>query len=291
MRTDPDVTRVVRSWLDEGVDRLPERVLDSVLEAVPSTPQRRPMWSSWRYHPMSNIVRVAAIVAAVLVAGVVGIRLLPGGQVGSPAPTPSPTASPSPTPVPNAILDASLKAGTYRVGNPFGKPFTITFSDDWTARTLGASDTQFKKTLPENAAPWIVIDIPDNVYADPCHNAGQTPTPAVPSTVDGLATALTHMVGFEAGPVSDAQIGGHAGKTFVLTNAINTETAGCTGGAMLPMWTFPGGASGTNGGATEQIWVLDVNGTPVVIDGETFPTTQPADRGVIEPIVRSITFD
>ena len=30
MRTDPDVTRAVRSWLDEGVDRLPERVLSAV---------------------------------------------------------------------------------------------------------------------------------------------------------------------------------------------------------------------------------------------------------------------
>ena len=35
MRTDPEVTRSVRSWLEEGVDRVPDRVLDSVLEAVP----------------------------------------------------------------------------------------------------------------------------------------------------------------------------------------------------------------------------------------------------------------
>ena len=98
MRTDPDVTRAVRSWLDEGVDRLPERVLDSVLDAVPSTPQRRSWWPAWRNQPMNNIVRVAAVVAAVVVAGLVGIRLLPSGGVGSPAPTASPTPSPSPGP-------------------------------------------------------------------------------------------------------------------------------------------------------------------------------------------------
>ena len=40
-----------------------------------------------------------------------------------------------------------------------------------------------------------------------------------PSTVDGLVTALTHMTGFDAGPVADATIGGHAGKTFALTNS------------------------------------------------------------------------
>ena len=38
MRTNPDVTRAVRSWLDEGVDRLPERVLDSVLDADARSP-------------------------------------------------------------------------------------------------------------------------------------------------------------------------------------------------------------------------------------------------------------
>jgi hypothetical protein len=57
------------------------------------------------------------------------------------------------------------------------------------------------------------------------------------------------------------------------------------------MWTFRGGAAGTNGGATEQIWVIDVDGTPVVIDGESFPTTSPADKAMIEPIVNSIVFD
>ena len=35
-----DATRIVRSWLDEGVTQLPDRVLDAVLDEVPATPQR-----------------------------------------------------------------------------------------------------------------------------------------------------------------------------------------------------------------------------------------------------------
>ena len=289
MRTDPDVTRAVRSWLDEGVDRLPERVLDAVLDAVPSTPQRRAWWPAWRNHSMNNTLRVAAVTVAVIVAGVVGIRLLPAGGIGSPLATPAPT--PSPSPIPAAVLNVSQQPGTYRVGSPFGKPFRITTTAEWTLMTLGFNDAQFKKTLPTDAAPWIVVDVPDNVYPDPCHTDAGTPAPPVASSVDGLVTALTRMTGFDAGPVSDVTVGGRPGKTFVLTNAINTETAGCTGGAMLPMWTFPGGASGTNGGATEQIWVVDVGGTPVVIDGESFPGTAPADKALIEPTVNSITFE
>jgi hypothetical protein len=41
MSTDRDVTSIVRSWLDEGVTALPDRVLDAVLDQVPATPQRR----------------------------------------------------------------------------------------------------------------------------------------------------------------------------------------------------------------------------------------------------------
>ena len=41
MSTDRDVTRIVRSWLEEGVTALPDRVLDDVLDQLPATPQRR----------------------------------------------------------------------------------------------------------------------------------------------------------------------------------------------------------------------------------------------------------
>ena len=32
MSTDREVTRIVQSWLEEGVNALPDRVLDSVLD-------------------------------------------------------------------------------------------------------------------------------------------------------------------------------------------------------------------------------------------------------------------
>ena len=93
------------------------------------------------------------------------------------------------------------------------------------------------------------------------------------------------MVGFDAGPVSDAVVGGHAGKTFLLTNSIDTATANCARGAMLPIWTFRGDKSGaaTNGGTRAQIWVIDVNGTPVAIWGD-------GDQSTFDPVVQSIVF-
>ena len=41
MNPERDTTRIVRSWLENGVTDLPDRVLDTVLDQLPATPQRR----------------------------------------------------------------------------------------------------------------------------------------------------------------------------------------------------------------------------------------------------------
>jgi len=93
MSADRETTRVVRSWLDEGVTRLPDRVLDAVLDQVPTTPQRRHLWSAWRLDQMNTYAKLIVGVAAVLIVAFVGYQFLPsnGGFGGQPTPQPSPT--------------------------------------------------------------------------------------------------------------------------------------------------------------------------------------------------------
>ncbi|HSL32962.1 MAG TPA: hypothetical protein VK871_04880, partial [Candidatus Limnocylindrales bacterium] len=62
MSTDRDVTRIVRSWLEEGVRALPDRVLDTVLEQLPATPQRRSRWPTRRF-AVNNYAKVAIAAA------------------------------------------------------------------------------------------------------------------------------------------------------------------------------------------------------------------------------------
>ncbi len=58
MSADRDADRIVRSWLEEGVTTLPDRVLDAVLDQVPATPQRRfTWWPARRLHHMNSIVK------------------------------------------------------------------------------------------------------------------------------------------------------------------------------------------------------------------------------------------
>jgi hypothetical protein len=112
MSTDRETTRLVRSWLEEGVTSLPDRVLDAVLDQLPATPQRRAWWPAWRFSDMNTYVKFAIAAAAVLVVAVVGYNFLPGrGGVGGPAATPSP--SPAPLAVGNFVshgLSAQLDA-------------------------------------------------------------------------------------------------------------------------------------------------------------------------------------
>ena len=111
MSTDRDVTRIVRSWLDEGVTALPDRVLDAVLDQLPATPQRRAGWLARRFPTLSTYARYGLVAAAIVLAAVIGIGIY-GNSVGGPGPsqTPSPTPSPSATSVPDPIV------GTWAAG-------------------------------------------------------------------------------------------------------------------------------------------------------------------------------
>jgi energy-converting hydrogenase Eha subunit A len=90
-RSEPDATRIVRLWLEEGATALPDRVLDAVLDQLPVTPQRRPFRLAWRTPIMNNTVRLVAAAAAVVVVALIGYQLLVAPNVGGPDASPSPS--------------------------------------------------------------------------------------------------------------------------------------------------------------------------------------------------------
>jgi hypothetical protein len=111
--SDRDVTRIVRSWLDEGVTQLPDRVLDLVLDQIPATPQRRAPWLARRFPTLSTYARIGLVAAAVILAVAVGIGLFARpSDVGPPVPTPylTPSLVPSSTPVADPLAGTWLAA-------------------------------------------------------------------------------------------------------------------------------------------------------------------------------------
>ncbi len=310
MRTEPEVARIVRSWLEDGVDRAPERILDATLERVPTTPQHRPMWPARRLPQMPIFVRLAAATAAVIVVALGATMLLPDlGGVG--VPTPSPTVLPSPSaPAPSAggtlgtaDIGRSLTPGTYQVGDPYGAPLSVTMPFGWMVRDIAAGNAAFNRPLREDPAVWraeLDIGLVTNVFADPCLDDAPL-TPPVAMTVDDVVAALTGMAGITATDPTDVEIGGRATQAFEISYATSLATAGCVDDGQLRLMTVRGDGADdtvTTTGSRLLVWVLDVDGQVVVILGE--PISHPEQplasseaeaRATIQQIVGSIDFD
>jgi hypothetical protein len=262
MSTDRDTTRLVRSWLAEGVTTLPDRVLEAVLDEVPATPQRRPMWPPRRFGPTSISVRVVMAAAAlVLVAALV--ELVPGLQIG-PSASPSglsatPTAPSTPGPIATAVPTAreALPAGSYHVDGPDTVPFTMSIGAGWERdshgflRAAGGHDIGF--------GTWVV----DRVYGDACHwNGTLLPTPDVAS-LEAMLGGQTGHDGGGLGPVG-LTLAGLPTRRLDYTLEPGADVSGCDDG-IARLWPDPGTGVEAGGwaiypGQRVVLWVIEAGG-------------------------------
>jgi hypothetical protein len=273
---DRQVTRIVRSWLEEGVTALPDRVLDAVLDQVPATRQRRAWWPAWRLPKMITPFRfagatVAVAVVAVLALVVIGFNFRPTSEgAGGSSLTPVPTATPAPTPGPSLgtlqVGDpTTLAPGTYVAGDPFPLRVTFTVPAGWEG-TIGGPYAVFLDQVQSGSA--VTFSINPTVFADPCHYKGPLNPQPGPS-VDDLATALASLPGLTATTPTAATVGElrYQGKQLTLTAP--ASFAGCTLSAdgAFRIWQLPLGATNDLApGEVDRVWILDVAGQRLVID-------------------------
>ena len=88
-------------WLEDGPVDAPDRVLDTILAAFPSIPQRRAASRvRWTFPQMNGYTRALAAIAAVIAIAIGGLILTKpsGSNVGGPNPSPTASTSPSSTP-------------------------------------------------------------------------------------------------------------------------------------------------------------------------------------------------
>jgi hypothetical protein len=99
MTTRSEIERVLDRYLAEGVEQVPDRVIDAALDEIDSTSQRRAVRLPWWFNQAPSFLKLAvggAALIAVLVVGGMFLTRGPAPSVGGPgAATPSPTASPS----------------------------------------------------------------------------------------------------------------------------------------------------------------------------------------------------
>ncbi|MGH2445532.1 MAG: hypothetical protein ACRDGD_05780 [Candidatus Limnocylindria bacterium] len=95
MNRQPDIDRLLRSWLDEGDDTPPERYVWAALERIQTTQQRGALWVSleefiMRAQPFASI---AAIVVVAVIGFAVWFGLGGGPNIGDPDATPTSVSS------------------------------------------------------------------------------------------------------------------------------------------------------------------------------------------------------
>ena len=244
---------------------------------------------------MNTYAKLAIAAAAVVVFALVGYNMLPpgGGNVGvappvspSPSPSPSPTAAPSPSPSDYAFLpNGPIEAGRHSMILS-GKSVSVDIPAGWTSH-LG-----FRMYKASGQAAFIFWTPPPTmVFTDPCRKepldppAGDTPAElaAAVSTIPG-----TDLVG---GP-TDLTVDGH--PTTLVSIRIRDDID-CAPSEFL-LWGQP--EDGPDGGRwpdalgdTVRVWMIDVDGTLVWIDGSASRNATPALHEELQQIVESIQLE
>jgi hypothetical protein len=295
----------ISAWLEESASvRIPGRVLDATFERTRRTRQE----IGWRAFlgrtQMPRFVVATGSVAVVVVAAVVVLSMFgrPAGQGGPASPTPAPSPSSTATVAPSPV------AVTHHLWTQNGISLSVTLPDaTWTGETGQGILAKNDHIYPPDGAGLIVFVERANlyVYGDPCH--WSTTRPASPAaTVDELISALTAQSSRDASAPIDVTVGGHAGKSITLHVPTDADfsacdpiprTSGPSGGThYFASWAV-GPTDQTPGryhqgpGQIDKLWILDVNGTLVVIDTGYYAGTPPAVVSELNAIVASTTFE
>jgi hypothetical protein len=149
------------------------------------------------------------------------------------------------------------------------------------------ANAAFKKGMTETGVSLLAIG---DVYADACSWEGAS-VQEVSSTEDVVA-ALASQRGLRVSTPADVTLGG-IGATYMERKVpADTDPSRCDGGEFRVYTGRDGGARFIdNPGQLDLLWVLDLDGVPVVIDASLEAGISAEDRAEVEQIVASVQID
>ena len=248
-------------------------------------------------------VIVAGVGALLLFAGLDALRSLGGSETAVPTTNLPSTATSTPTVQDIMELGGEftpLEPGAYVI-DPDGDPSTplrVGYEIPAQGWSKGIGAVKFS----DYGHIGVSITTVTNVVRHGCRDHRPANPPVGPS-VDDLATALGDLAPFRVtSPPKDVTPHGYSGKYLELTvpdlpfkgHGGDRFFPGCEGKTLMS-WIAPlgGGFYGYNGeaGRTEQFWILDAEGTRLVIEANWSPASPRQDVAEMRAILHSIRIE
>jgi len=182
------------------------------------------------------------------------------------------------------------------VGHSF-PAYSVAIPMSWTQSDDG--DFAYAESSPPEALGVSVWDV-GKVPTDPCRWRGTMQRPG--STVDDVVAAFEAQKRHNVTPPTAVTVDGHNGQYFELTvpagmraNA-QSDFHGCDvkGKGHRDFISFLGDKGGERWekvpGQVDRMWVIEMNGQPLVIDGTYSPDASQADQQQLSDVIDSIRF-
>ncbi len=262
MSVDPETTHIVRSWMDEGVTQLPDRVLDAVLDQVPATPQRRATWWPPRLARATNTTMAVALAAAAVLIAItfIGFGLLGGTPVGGPGadePTPSPTLPAIQLPG----KPTQLEGGTYTLRDGFPADVTFKVADGWEACVYNQFEQGVcSRTQDLGSVGFLAVE---NVVVHPCDT--RLMDPPAGRSMEAFLAAVANLSGFSVTEPVGVTRGELSGQQVVVTASADPPCQA------LRTWSVPARTNGVHAGEVNLVEVFDVGERLVAVIGAYRP--------------------
>lgn len=303
---------LIRAFIAEGRDELPDRAFDAVRGDIHRTRQRVVV-GPWREPHMSNLAKAALAAAAVIAVLFGASRLLPStpGPGGTPPPpTPSPSQSATPTESgapsvafisPGPICDTReqtgpLEPGTYSVSNEVATlvPYTVEVPAGW--RLFGGCIVANGESETDSDVLFMTWNV-SHIFPDACE-WDENDVVSAGATAAELTDLLRSQTGRVASATTDVEVDGFAAKRTEFTVAPGIDQTTCSGGppGYIRLWpdpgpSFNGGFCCSPNGSTDDMRIVDVNGQRVVVILERLAGANAEDVSAAEAIADSIHFD
>ena len=233
---------------------------------------------------------VYVLVAVLVIAGVaIGISSLGSDDVTPAGSGSNPSTVPSSTPQ-HLSSGGDVEPGTYVV-TAIDPDFDVSYAITVTVPD-GYQAFDGWGIMQDSGRQWVSASVVGNVYADPCHWKGTLPHPAVGKNFDALVEALANQHGIPASTPTDVTLAGFAGKRMERTVPAGVSLTDCDD-AQFRFWLDTGGGERNTPftGEHQQLWIVDVDGIPLVVEA-AWPVGASAQvRAELVQMVESVRID